>query len=146
VIDTAQETAQDASITAGDSLVTALESSKVARKNLEDAKAVQAASKVKFSNEGSTVDGTRRLAELVGLIHTEGIDVTQSGLPSYITDNWPADPDELYADLFQMSVTEPAGLQTFDPDVAAFYQSPVGVKDAKLKKKVDAWIKANTVP
>ena len=67
MIDTAQETAQDASITAGESLVTALESSQVAKKNLEDAEAVQAASKVKFSNEGSTVDGTRRLAELVGL-------------------------------------------------------------------------------
>jgi hypothetical protein len=96
--------------------------------------------KIPLTDKDKVIDGTRRLAELVALVELKGIDVKASkDLRSYPKDNWPQKPGELFADLFQMSVSQPKKLAAFDPDVAEFFKEPIGPK-GKLKKQVDARI------
>jgi hypothetical protein len=112
-----------------------------AQQKLEAARAAEAKEEAKVPGGDGKIDASRRLAEVVAIVHIKKIDVKNSGaIGKYPKDNWPDHPDELYADLFQMSITEPGGLEVFDKDIAAYFRNPIGVKDAALKKKVDAWI------
>jgi hypothetical protein len=135
------EAGQDAALASIDDLVKALEERHAAQVALEKAEAAEAATVAKVPGEDGKIDTSRRLAEVVAIVALKNIDVkNSSALRDYPKDNWPDHPDELYAELFQMSITEPGGLRVFDADIAAYFQPPIGVKDSKLKKRVDAWI------
>lgn len=142
VIDATLEQAENDSLAAAEDMLKALEARHQAQITAESATAAEEASKAKFDPGTGVIDGTKRVAELVALVHLKGIDIKKhQALSDYIKKNWPAQPDELWAELYQWSISEAPGLKVFDPDIAAYYQSPVGVKDKKLQAKVDAWLK-----
>jgi hypothetical protein len=124
-------------------VVTALSGRKGSEEKLESAVAEEegASARIEFTSNGSTVelDTSRRLAELVALVDLKKIDVKKQA-PPYSAGKWPNEPGELYADLFQMSVTEKGGLKLFDPDVAKFFENPIGPKDPWKALIVD-WIR-----
>ncbi|MFL6260722.1 MAG: DUF4157 domain-containing protein [Thermoanaerobaculia bacterium] len=125
-------------------LIDASKAQIAAQEKLESDKAAEkaASAKIPLADQNKVIDGTRRLAELVALVELKGIDVKASkSLRDYPKKNWPQKPGELFADLFQMSVSEPAKLKAFDPDIAEFFTEPIGPK-GKLKKQVDAKIGA----
>ena len=137
------EAGQNAALTAIDDILKAMQELIDVQKVLEAAEAAEAATKTKAPGGpgGGKMETSRRLAEVVAIVAIKKIDVKNSGaLGQYPKDHWPHEPGELYADLFQMSLTEPGGLKLFDPDIAAYFSQPIGVKSADLKKKVEAWI------
>ena len=139
---TSVEAEQDSSFAAIDGIIKALEARLAAGKALEQGQAAEAAAKAKVPDGGGAkLDASRNLAEMVAIVAIRKIDVKKSEvIRQYPKDAWPARPDELYADLFQMSLTEPGGLKAFSPDLADYFRQPIGVKDPKLKKQVDDWI------
>ncbi len=108
------------------------------QKKFEGAKVAEKATtaKIPLAGEGKVLDATQRLAQLVALVEIKKIDVKASPLlKDYPKDNWPQRPGELFADLFQMSVSEPKKLRAFDPDVADFFTEPIGAK-GEMEKRV----------
>jgi hypothetical protein len=138
---TSVESGQDAALAAIDDIVKAIEAKVEAQKELEKGEKAEAASKGKVPGSVGKVDTSRRLAEIVAIVRLKKIDVKNSdAIGKYPKDNWPDHPEELYADLFQMSISEPGGLKVFDPDIAAYFEQPIGIKNAGLKKRVDEWV------
>jgi len=133
----------EAQVVAAERLAVALDARLAAQEKLDPAAKAEARAKVKitFKDQGSEVelDISRRLAELVALVNLKGINIKKSKLEPHPTVNWPNNPEELYAELYQMSISAPGGLKAFDEDIAKFYGSPIGPKGA-WTKKVDDWI------
>ncbi len=133
----------EAQVIAAERLALAFDARLAAQEKLDPAAKAEARAnvKIKFKDHGTDVelDITRRLAELVALVNLKGINIKKSGLEAHPTTNWPNNPEELYADLYQWSISEPGGLKAFDKDIAKFYESPIGPKGT-WDKKVDAWI------
>jgi hypothetical protein len=131
---------------AGERLVKALDARLASQEKLDPAQKAEARAKAKikfkFNKETIALDITRRLAELVALVNLKGIDV-KAGFSGHVGDNWPKNPEELFAELFQWSISAPAGLNAFDADVAKFYKDPIGPKGT-WKSKVDSWITTHT--
>jgi hypothetical protein len=123
-------------------MLKALEALRDAQKELEKAEAGKKAASAEITVGAEKKGISRRLAELVALIDLKNIDIKASGLRSYVKDKWPDHPDEVFADLYQMSVTEKERLKAFDPDVADFFNTPIGAK-GDWKARVDIWIKSN---
>jgi hypothetical protein len=145
-ISAATESNQDTNFTASEALVKALEASAAAQKKVEAATKAHGASTVKLQLSPTlTIEVTRRLAELVALVNLRRVNVANSGLSTHATNNWPEDPAELYATLYQLSVSHPAQVTAFDARVAAFFRNPIGPKDQNVAQ-VNAWISARTVP
>ena len=65
-----------------------------------------------------TITVSRRLAELVALINIRRIDIPNSGLPHHATSNWPHNPAEVYATMYEHSISQPLGLRRLDAAVA----------------------------
>ncbi len=110
------------------------------QKQFDADKAAEAAvsAKIPLVDKGKVIDASRRLAELVALVELKGIDVKGiEDLSPYVKKRWPQKPGELFAELFQLSITAPAKLEKLDADVAAYFREPLGPK-GKLKKQVDA--------
>jgi hypothetical protein len=149
VIDPTTEQAQAANLKASENLVKALEKRRDAQLKLDTADKAQKAvtAKLTFSTGGKQVslDVSRRLAELVALIHLKKIDIKKSGLSDYVKGKWPDEPGEVFADLYQMSVSEQEALEKFDPDIANFFKSPIGPK-GKWDKQVATWIQGRQAP
>ncbi len=139
----------NARVAAGGVLATALEARVASQQTLESAEKLERAESahIKFGSrkESADLSISRRLAELIAIVQLKGIDIKGGPLRTYIKDNWPDHPEELYADLYQMSVTEPEGLKAFDADLALFFQNPIGPKGA-WKAKVNQWIAMHTQP
>jgi hypothetical protein len=142
VVQSDVEAGQDANLAAAKEMLKALEVRRDAQEELETKTAAEAAASAEITLGGSKQKISRRLGQLVALINLKGIDIKKSQLRSYVKDKWPGDPGEVFADLYQMSVSEPEGLKAFDPDVADFFKDPIGPK-AKWKPKADAWIKSH---
>jgi hypothetical protein len=136
------ETAQDASLDAAKAMLKALEGLRDARAELEKGKKAEKKASAEIKLGGKETGISRRLAELVALINLKKIKIKGSGLSDYVTGKWPDDPGEVFAELYQMSVTEKEAIKKFDPDVAEFFDSPIGAK-GKWKSKVDDWIKSH---
>ena len=135
-----------AQMAAAERLVKALDSRLASQEKLDPAQKAEAQAKAKikfkFGKETVDLDITRRLAELVALVNLKGIDV-KANFKGHVGDNWPNNPEELYAELFQWSVSEPGGLKAFDADFARFYDDPIGPKGT-WKSKVDSWITSHS--
>lgn len=142
VIQSTLEKSQDDNLAAARKMLTAVEALRDAQKELEGAEASEEAASAEIKAGAAEKKMPRRLAELVALIALKKIDIKASKLSSYVKDKWPDDPGEVFADLYQMSVTEKEGLKVFDPDVAKFFDTPIGPK-GKWKAQVDAWIKTH---
>jgi hypothetical protein len=144
-IDQTLEQAEDANLAASKALLSALEARSEVQQRLEAGqkaeKAAQRRITIGTGANKQTLDISTRLAELVALINLKKIDIKNSDLSSYVKDNWPHKPGEVFAELYQMSVSEQEGLKKFDPDVAAFFTSPIGPKGAWIKK-VSTWLSA----
>ena len=144
VRDTARESDLKAAQQAAGKLVSALEKRRDAQRVLEGAQAKEAKTQeaIKMGAGAAPTSMTRRLAEFVAIIHIRKIDVaTHEPMPEYGRENWPDRPGELFADLYEWSVTDPPSVGHFHPDIAAFFRPPIGVKDKKLRTEVDKWIK-----
>jgi hypothetical protein len=101
-----------------------------------------ASASIRFADQD--LDISRRLAEVVAIVDLKRIDVPNSNLlRNYIKVNWPAHPEELWADLYQMSITNPDDVRALDTDLFVYYQAPIGPKGA-MKARVDAWIRSHT--
>jgi Domain of unknown function (DUF4157) len=137
----------DARLALGAEIETAFDARLAAQQTLEPAEKLEKAesASIAFGPKGSVteLDISRRLAELIALVELKRMNIKSSNLRDYIKDNWPKHPEELFADLYQMSVTEPDGLKVFDADMAAFFKSPIGPK-GHWKKDVDTWIANHT--
>ncbi len=142
-IDSALET----QVVAAERLAVVLDARLAAQEKLDPAERAEARATVRitFRHSGSEVQVniSRRLAELVALVNLKGINIKKSGLEAHPTENWPNNPAELYADLYQMSISEPGGLKAFDEDIAKFYGSPIGPKGT-WTKKVNDWIASHS--
>ena len=136
------EAAQDAWMAAAEAMVPALEAHAQANKSAEKAQDAEDATQITVKvSSGLRVRMNRRLAEFVGLIEANNIDIVNAGLGNHVTSHWPDKPEEAYADLYSFSLTSPAGLQKFDKksEVAKYFTSPVGLKRAQ-KAKADSWL------
>jgi len=131
--------------TAAEDILVKLKARRDAQKDLDKAKSAERAVKasIKLGGASTPTGMSRRLADFVALLHVRGVDPTkhESKAP-YGTSKWPDEPGELFADYYELSRTRPAFLKAIDSEVAKFFTDPIGVKDAGVKKKVDAWIKA----
>jgi hypothetical protein len=133
------ESAQDAAIVAAEDLIKKFGELRDAQKALEKAKTAESATMTKLPGK-DPAQQTRNVAEMVAILTLKKVDVKNSSLPAHPKDHWPKNPREVYAELYQMSIVQPAGLKVFDPDIAEYFRSPIGVKDAKLKKRVEDFI------
>jgi len=91
-----------------------------------------------------TITVSRRLAELVALINIRGVDIPNSRLSEHARNHWPRDPAEVYANMYEASITQPRGLRTLDAAVADFFTQPIGPKGA-FARQVNTWITGHTV-
>jgi hypothetical protein len=134
------ETTQDGWLTAAEAVVKALEARIPTRTELEKSNDAEAQIPIRMPGAG-TIQMTRRLVEFVALVDLNKVDIKGSQLDGHITDNWPAHPEEAFAELYSFSLTVPAGLKKVDAkgELAKFFTSPVGPKGAQ-KAKVQAWI------
>jgi len=138
------QTGQDSALAAIDVILKAMQDRLDSQKELEKTRAAEAEIKGKVPGSKARVETSRRLAELVAIVSIKKVDVkNNNAVHQYSKDHWPDEPGELYADLFQMSLTEPAALKLVDPDIAEYFTQPIEVKNAALKKKVDAWVAAH---
>jgi hypothetical protein len=127
------EQAQDAGQVGLRKILAAVEAFRDAKKRLRKKSA-------KIMVAGTVVNMPRRRAELIAMVDLKGIDVKKSKyLDEYPKDNWPHKPKELFADLFMMSRARPETLKQFDPDIARFYEDPIGPKGG-WKRRVNRWI------
>ena len=131
---------------AAERLVKAIDARLASQEKLDPAEKAeaQAKAKIKFKFKKDTIvlDITRRLAELVALVDLKGIDV-KAGFAGHVAENWPNHPEELYAELYQWSISEPGGLKAFDSEIAKFYENPIGPKGGRIGQ-VDSWIAKHT--
>lgn len=141
------ETALQGSVAAGAGLATALDARLVAQQALDPAEAATKAVSATLSADKRRgrpeLHISRRLAELIALVELKGLDIKHHGPTPYSQSKWPDHPEELFADLFQMSLTETPGLQAYDRDLAAFFVEPIGPK-GHWKKDTADWIKRHT--
>jgi hypothetical protein len=138
------ETTFQESLAAGVELAAALDARLAAQKAIDSGDAAQNAASAVIAADRKAgrneLHISRRLADLVALVELKKINIKGSGLSDHVKNNWPNNPEELFADLFQMSFTEAPGLKVFDVDLSAFFQEPIGPKGPRKKDTAD-WIK-----
>lgn len=135
--------------TAAENILTKLTARRDAQTALETARAAEAATQaaVRVSSGGQPASMTRTLAEFVGLLAVLNIDPKQQGHVSQRGSNlWPGQPEELFADFYELSITRPHLIKAIHPELVKFFSHPIGVKDKKRRKKVDAWITKGGLP
>jgi hypothetical protein len=136
------ESAQDANLAACQGLATAMQARLDSQVKLESTKSAEQEASATITIGTSKATVSKRLAQLVAILAIKGIDIKKSRLRDYVKDKWPSAPGEVFADLYQMSVSEAEALRSFDPDVADFFTPPIGPKK-KIAAKVSEWIKTH---
>lgn len=106
---------------------------------------------IRFTAPGSaetTVSISRRMAEFVALVVIRGINIAaHPNVRNYVKNNWPANPGELFADLYRISLTDSQALQNdFGADFVSFFTAPIGPKPAATTTLVNNWIQSHLVP
>ena len=104
----------NARVAAGGLLATAFEARLASQRTLESAEKVEqaASAHIRFGPKGGTdLAISRRLAGLIAMVELKGINIKGGPLRPYIKENWPDHPEELFADFYQWSITEPDGLK-----------------------------------
>lgn len=145
VLSPAVESMQDANLVDADALLVALRASAAAQAQLDTATAAHDAATVTLRLSNTlTITVSRRLAELVALINIRNIDIANSGLSHHAKSNWPHNPAEVYATMYEHAITQPRGLRTLDAAVADFFTAPVGPKGAFVPQ-IDRWIATRRV-
>jgi hypothetical protein len=136
------EAAQDAWLRAAEALVLPLEAHGRSGAAAETASEAENTANMRVRvSSGKSIRITRRLAEFVALIESNRIDIAHSVLGNHVTSHWPDNPEEAYAELYNLSVTVPEGLAKFDRKgvVATYFASPVGLKGAQ-RRQAAAWL------
>ncbi len=137
-----EEAAQDAWMAAAVAVVPPFEARAKAQETAGKAQDAEDATQITVKvSSGQKVQMTRRLAEFVAVIEVNKIDIPNSGLGNHVTSHWPNNPEEAYAELYNLSLTAPEGLRKFDKKsaMATYFTSPVGLKGAQ-KAQAASWL------